>query len=227
MLRSCRWHHHSLALALLSGACLLAAGSSAAAKVLVKDIAVAAFKDIAVTGSFDVDITQGMEQVVRITAEEEAFEALKAQVKGDTLLLEAQSPSFWDSCPNDCKFKAEITTPTLQRLVLSGSSNLTAQNLALNSLTLDVSGTVDAKLLGTSQSLVIDASGAAKVDASELKADHVTIAASGSVDGDVFAAKSLKVDISGNGKVRYSGSPSEVKTEIAGSGQVAPQHSRF
>jgi len=84
-----------------------------------------------------------------------------------------------------------------------------------------VSGSSEVRLSGNTGQLVFDVSGSGYLNALQLKALVAEIQISGSADCKVHVESSLKANVSGSGRVSYSGNPSKVDTKISGSGNVS------
>ena len=73
---------------------------------------------------------------------------------------------------------------------------------------------------GTVEDLVTDMTGASKLDAESLQTKTATISSTGASRADVNVSESLKVSITGAGKVVYSGTAANVEKQISGAGSI-------
>lgn len=135
---------------------------------------------------------------------------------------------------------AHVTTPTLERLSLSGTASVTspaALPFASNrvetsgscrvdlryadaeSVELAASGSAEVELRGLARALTAEFSGSGDLDAGELVASVVRVRSSGSASSVVHADSLLAVESSGSGEVRYRGNP-RVAFDNSGSGSL-------
>ncbi len=73
---------------------------------------------------------------------------------------------------------------------------------------------------GETANLIIDISGAGKVDAGNLKAENAAIDASGASRVNIFAVNQLRADASGASKIVYTGSPKSVEKNSSGASSI-------
>lgn len=114
--------------------------------------------------------------------------------------------------------KGKLETEDLD-IIISGSGNITIDDLTSNSLEAKLSGSGKFDVAGTTSLLNSSISGSGKFDATNLKADSVYCSVSGSGNFNVQAEEYLNVRITGSGKVNYNGNP-DIDRSISGSGKV-------
>ena len=103
----------------------------------------------------------------------------------------------------------------------SGHMELELKKLVASLLNIDTSGSSDIKILtGNVNKQEIEISGSGKYIAPELKTKETDITCRGSGKLEVNATDALKVNISGSGKVIYSGDPKKLEQKISGSGTI-------
>jgi len=197
------------------------------------------FKDIDVSSALEVHMTQGTAYSLKIEGEKNIVDLLNVKTKGDKLEIDIQDKiSFSPTRP----IKVFITSPayrdisgsgacsfyTVQKLISTGdikvdlSGSCTAKlELDAKKIVVDASGATDIELLGTATELDIDASGSTAIRAFGLITQITTLDMSGAGDAEVFASKSLSVDLSGAATVKYKGNPSSLKQEISEAGNVS------
>ncbi|MBO9573053.1 MAG: DUF2807 domain-containing protein [Chitinophagaceae bacterium] len=111
-------------------------------------------------------------------------------------------------------------TPTNARLSISGSGNMTVDNIETNSLEVNISGSGNIKVrdgLAVDENITISGSG--NVDLVGVEASTATTKTSGSGSITVFVHDELNARISGSGDVYYKGDPT-VNVDVSGSGKV-------
>lgn len=101
----------------------------------------------------------------------------------------------------------------------SGSSNVTA-NISSGRTEVDITGSGDVKLDGTTIDFDIRIAGSGDINAFGLETTSCDIDITGAGDVEVSVSDSLNVRISGAGNVCYRGDPT-VDTDISGSGDVS------
>ncbi len=172
---------------------------------------------------------------LRIETDDNIYPLLKVEVKEGTLYIgstENISPTKFDIYTNSstleylgvsgsikATLKGKLETSILD-IYISGSGDITAENLICGTLRTKVSGSGDFYVVGKASSVDSNISGSGKVVATDLVADTVSCSVSGSGDFFVTAQKYLNVDISGSGSVKYKGNP-QIDQSISGSGKVS------
>lgn len=212
----------------------LSALLNASAAVKTEDRAVSGFHGIAIGGSFEVELSQGSTESLKVEAEEEIMTNIITEVKDGSLKISYKGKgwhsksikifiSFKDldniSCSgsNELKGKGLLKFSKLD-LDLSGSADIDLQ-LEASTLKADMSGSSNTKLSGTVTNMDVEISGAGNLEASELTSQVFELEISGSGDAKVNVSKELKVQISGSGDVVYKGDPN-IKKSISGSGSI-------
>lgn len=107
-------------------------------------------------------------------------------------------------------------------IAISGSGNITANNIKVKNLALEISGSGDFKATGEAQTFTGSISGSGNINATRMEAEYADISISGSGSAEVWFTDSLKAHISGSGSVLYKGNPAKVTPDISGTGSVAP-----
>jgi len=182
------------------------------------------FNGVHVGGSFDVYITQGDTESVKVEAPDDVIDRVITEVTGGVLKIHNKNEHWgWFNWGwgNHKKVVVYVTAKDLNNIAVSGSGEVFFKDgITTNSLKLRVSGSgdllgkVDVKTLESS----ISGSGNVKLSG---KAESSTVSVSGSGD---FAAGNLitlssKVHVSGSGAVRINASD-KVDASVSGSGDV-------
>ena len=105
-------------------------------------------------------------------------------------------------------------------MTLSGSGSITARDMTVKELKLEISGSGTVTPTGKAQKMTAAISGSGSVKAAGLETDSASISIAGSGAADVWATKELEIDISGSGNIRYKGQPVIKSQSISGSGRV-------
>jgi len=204
-----------------------------------KTIRVKNFHGVDITIACELYVRQGDDESLRIEADKDIFDKLQAEVRDSILYLESDKERNY----KDWDVEVYLTVKSLKSIDVGGAVKLrtngtiTGEKLELNisgaadldmridvdKLMADFSGAVNAELEGRARYVVMDMSGASRVDADDLITDAFYLDFSGFGKADVYAEKVLKVDMSGMGVVKYGGNPSKVKTNSSGLGIIKPR----
>jgi len=157
---------------------------------------VAPFTAIDLRGSGNVTVRTGGRRHVVVHADDNLLSDVTTHVEGSTLVVGSKPGSFTTRAP----MYVEVTVPAVDRIVLSGSGNITGS--------------------GSASRLDVTLSGSGTIVLGELAAQDVRATLSGSGSIRVWATRSLDAKIAGSGAVFYRGHPHELVTSVAGSGAV-------
>ena len=222
------------------GACDFVGGErvEGSGNVTTQDRSVTGFSAIHSHGFFDVYLSAGAAQAVRIEAEDNLHSYIETRMDGSE--LEIDTKEGYRLRPNKT-VKIYITSPEFKRVRLSGSGDIISQNqitgtekielsvsgsgnikVNLNSPSVDaeMSGSGDINLSGEAKKFEGSLSGSGNIRAMDLKTEETAIRISGSGNADVFASAKLDVRVTGSGDVRYRGGVQQVTSNITGSGSV-------
>ncbi|MBW8684842.1 head GIN domain-containing protein [Chitinophaga rhizophila] len=182
------------------------------------------FKSISTSGVYNVYITPGAKNDIRIETDDNLLPLIETEVRGTDLHI--QTKKGYDIKPTQ-KVNIYVTMSEVEELASSGSggfysrgklkgdqvkfrfsgSTQTEIEMDANALKVEVSGSSKFNLKGNIEMTRYDISGSADVEALELRAANADINISGTGKLDLVAEKKLDVNVSGMGKVRYKGSP--------------------
>lgn len=194
------------------------------------------FSRLTFAGMGNLYIEQGFEEALSIEAEENLIENLDIEVRGDTLFigtkegknLRPTEPMNYYLDVKDLErvtlsgsglIEAEDFQAEKLTLTLSGSGNIVIEYLEAVSLNVTLSGSGNIELSGDLEDQDVIISGSGDYDARGLKSSVADILISGSGNAEIRVEDNLDVLISGSGNVRYFGSPSIDET-VTGSGSV-------
>ncbi len=202
-----------LAVLLVLSACSVVSGSG---QVASETRQVSGFTAIDLTGTGEVTIEQGNTESLTIEADDNLLPALTSKVSDSTLKL-GKKPGTTVRTKNPIRYR--VSVKQLTALDVSGTGSVSAQNMTLQALHVDISGSGVVNLTGSAVEQHIEVSGSGRYEAAELPSQKVMADISGSGQVEVAVSNELQVDISGSGTVTYSGDPS-VKQDISGSGKL-------
>jgi hypothetical protein len=175
---------------------------------------VSAFANIDVRGAFTIEWQSGPPSL-RITTDENLLFCIDSNVSGDTLHLRTCEPLRPTHGVN-----VVISSPTRVAATLSGAVKLTAKQLSGPKFALQSRGASQVFLDGNIDELLADMTGASELAAGALQTKTAEISTTGAGDADIAVAETLKVAITGAGKVKYSGKPGKIEKHITGAGSI-------
>lgn len=208
-----------------------------------QDRKLSGFHALASSGSFDVVLSQGNTESVRVKADADVINEVVTEVKNGTLLIHAKNNhnwgmgNFWNnktvtiyvtakdlnsigvSGSGDLKIENEFNTNSLA-LRLSGSGDFSGK-VNVKTLEAAISGSGDFKIAGRADESNVAISGSGDFDGNGLMTKSTAIRISGSGDASIYASEKLDASVSGSGDVRYSGHPKSVSKVVHGSGDVS------
>jgi len=173
------------------------------------------FEKIELSGAFDLSITVGEKQEVKLTFDDNLIDLIRTKIRGRTLKIDSRkSYSSRHSC------LVEINVPTIERVSLSGSGDVEVVNLDGGVFSCSISGSGDMELDGEVDELEIRISGSGDIDARQLIAGDAEVIISGSGSIKVHAKENLECRVSGSGDIYYYGDPEHISTHVSGSGSI-------
>jgi hypothetical protein len=203
---------------------------------------VADFTGIASGGNFNVYVSLGNTESLRLEGNQELFKDIETEVvKGVLKIQYTTKKRYWDWKSSDKKrVNIYITAKTLTNVSVSGSGDLKVEgtikvpdfkasvsgsgNMVVDAesvnLQATVSGSGNLSLSGTAQNTELVVSGSGNLSASNFKAKTASVTVSGSGNVNVAVEKSLKAVLSGSGNIKYSGDPEVIQTQ-SGSGRIS------
>ena len=190
--------------------------------VVDQPLTVPAFTGVGSEGSVDVYITVGPKQSVVVHGEPQDVAKVTTRLR-DGVLVISQKSSFgigWQH--SDKNLRVTITTPTLNRIAVSGSSDIHATGINTKNIHIAVAGSGDVTASGKTDSAEISVAGSGDVKAADLHAANASVSIAGSGDVAAYANKSVTVSVAGSGDVTITGNPpvGARTSKVLGSGDV-------
>ena len=225
-----------IALVLITGTTQTFAKSIAS----IEDRHLTGFHAVNVSGSFDVIITQGSTESVKVEAPADVIREVLTEVKGGTLNIHNKDHVSWGNIfgnkkvvvyvsirevtgvsltgSGDVSFKGGINANNL-RIQLTGSGDLGGK---VNTKYLEgsVTGSGDVKLSGHADDQRVSVTGSGDYTAGDLTTTNTIVSVGGSGDASVNASESIKASVTGSGDIHYSGHPKNVAKSKTGSGDI-------
>ena len=175
---------------------------------------VGAFANLDAGGAFEIEWVSGS-PALRITTDENLLPYIENNVSDDTLRLRTQD-HIWPTHG----IKVVISSPTRTGGKIRGAVKLTAKQLSGPTFALESKGASEVSLSGNIDRLLVDMTGASQLAAAGLQAKTAEISTTGAGDAELAVTDTLKVVITGAGKVTYSGNPPTIKKQITGAGSI-------
>jgi hypothetical protein len=195
------------------------------------------FTQVRVGGSFDVVLTAGTEESVKIESSRLDLDEILTEVDGKVLKIGLKKGNYG----NTGTIRMRVSYRNLEALSNSGSSVVSCTSeisanhfelrnsgsgkvklasLQANSLEVSNSGSGNLEIAGQSREQTINVSGSGKINASDLRNEVSKVSISGSGDVDLFVNEVLEARISGSGQVQYRGNPDVRNVRVSGSGSI-------
>ena len=175
---------------------------------------ITAFVNLDAGGAFEIEWQNGS-PALRITTDENLLSYVENNVSGDTLHLSTRK-HVWPTHG----IKVVISSPTRAGGKIRGAVKLTANQLSGPIFALESKGASEVVLDGNIDQLLVDMTGASQLAAGGLQTKTAEISTTGAGDAEVAVSDTLKVVITGAGKVTYSGNPPTIKKQITGAGSI-------
>ena len=201
------------------------------------------FSAVEVGGPYDVTLTQGTTESVKVEAPEDVISHVTTEVVSGVLkIYNKHNDSFhWnDLFGHHRKILVYVSIKDVNSIVVSGSGDVTFHNglhtdkmnlrvsgsgdvdgtLEAKNLETSISGSGDVKLSGHAETSAVRVSGSGDYSARGLITTNTDVHVSGSGDAKIYASNKIDASVSGSGDVSYSGHPKSVYKSKSGSGDI-------
>jgi Putative auto-transporter adhesin, head GIN domain len=175
---------------------------------------IGAFANIHASGAFTIEWQNGA-PALRITTDENLLPYIDDHISGDTLYLDT-SEQIWPIHG----INVVISSPARAGARISGAVRLTANQMSGPKFAFESTGASRVTLEGSVDELLADMTGASELNASGLQTKTAEISTTGAADAEIAVTDTLKVAITGAGKVIYSGNPKTIEKRISGAGSI-------
>jgi hypothetical protein len=182
--------------------------------IVTDNQAVGDFSEIEAHGMFDIEWRSGP-PALSITTDENLQQYISNKIVDHRLRLRSH-----DNLRPTNSIKVVISSPTRSAAELTGACRLTASQLTGARFALESTGAAKVTLDGHVDELLAETTGASKLSAANLQTRTVQISTSGAAKADVAVSQTLKVSITGAGKVTYTGNPPNIVKHISGAGSI-------
>ncbi len=193
-------------------------------KLVTRDVAVTSFSELKAAGVYELKLTQGASEWVKIEADENLQELFIVRNEGNKLVIEMKKDKNL-SFKNKTKMKVYVSFKNLKALQLSTVGNVQSENqlsftdidlktqsvgnvdlnFTANKLEMNNNSVGNVKLSGKAQQAVVKNSGVGALEAGAFVVQTMNIENTGVGSAEVNAEKDLKVKDSFLGKVKNKG----------------------
>jgi len=234
-----------LAAILVSGSAYTFANTHPAAKIVslkTEDRHLSGFHGVDLGGSFDVYITQGSTESVKVEAPEDIINHIVTEVDNGMLKIYNKNDHFhWgDLFGNHRKAVVYVTAKDLNSISVSGSGDIyfkegihtnglklrisgsgdMAGKVEVKELETSVSGSGDIKISGRADNSTVRVVGSGDFSGRGLVTLNTNVHVSGSGDASVNASNAVNASVSGSGDIRYTGGAKNISKSKSGSGDI-------
>jgi hypothetical protein len=175
---------------------------------------VTAFSEIEAEGAFEIEWRSGA-PALSIMTDENLLPYIENRNIDNRLRLHSR-----DHIRPTHGVKIVISSPTRSAAKLTGATRLTANQLSGAKFAVESTGAARVALDGSIDELLADMTGASDLKAKSLQTKTAQISTTGAADADISVSDTLKVSITGAGKVNYSGNPPTIEKHITGAGSI-------
>ena len=180
---------------------------------------VANFTSVELASSADVNILLGNAESVNVEADDNIAPLIQTKATNGKLIISTQ-PNVNFTSTN--RVVVTLAMKSLERVTLSGSGNLHVAEMTGPDLVVQLPGSGDITVEGTTDHVTISLAGSGNIQCNGLKAKSAQVTLTGSGTIMVYASESLDARLAGSGTIRYEGSPAQVTKSITGSGTIVP-----
>lgn len=198
------------------------------------------FHGVESSGSIDIEISSGDSYSVSVENDDNILPFVITEVENGILNVYYKE----NTSVNNDHAKVYIKTPSLDKIISSGSANITIKDGVKNNQEIkisvagsgDIEGTVDApkvsasiggsgniSLKGRTKDFDVKIGGSGDAKCGDLQSENTSVSIAGSGSAHVFASVHLKANIVGSGDVYYRGNPQSPEINSIGSGSVKPE----
>lgn len=229
-----------LFLLLLITSCKASTNSTAKGNRKIASIekSIPSYSELSIVGSCNIVYEQkeNKKPYLRIEIDENLKQYVDVRVKNGVLSVSLNGQNVQPT-----KFTAYTNSPSLTRVKIGGSGNITlkgkvktpsldisvggsggvySNNIQCNNLRIKIGGSGNVKVEGTALNSDISIQGSGSVDALNLITQNTACKINGSGGAKVYATEELKSKINGSGNISYKGKPEKHIRTINGSGTV-------
>jgi len=175
------------------------------------------FNSIKVIGSVDVNVNFSDDYSCSIVTDDNLIPYIQTEVIKNVLNI-----SMDENYSTRQGLKVNLNVPNIDKIFIKGSGDVNISDINNNRLLLNIDGSGDIAGYGSSKHIIIKINGSGDVLLKDLKSETTDITINGSGDAQIWASNTISAVINGSGDIDYFGEPSNITTEINGSGEINP-----
>jgi hypothetical protein len=175
------------------------------------------FVNVETGGAFRVEWNSGAPSA-SITVDENLLQYVEMEVRDKVLHVRTAR-----SVRPTHSIRLALTSNALEGASFSGASRLSAHHLSGPKFYLETTGASNVTLDGAVDELVASMTGASDLRAESLQTKIAELSVTGAGNARIAVSDTLKVSITGAGKVEYMGNPPHIEREITGAGSIRPR----
>ena len=173
------------------------------------------FKKISTQGPFEINLVQGDEYLVEISAPGNIIDDIIAEKRGDALFLDSSDKS--KRLGGLKQIQASITMPSISQIDMKGATTVSLSRFSIDSLSIRAEGMTDITgSKSTIHDLAFSGKGASNMELSSIPVTNADIECEGMFTIDLLMDGGvLSGDLRGPGKLSYEGdvSSNEIRAE--------------
>lgn len=202
-----------------------------------QDRNVSNFDAIQVSSGIDLFLKQGGSPSVKVKASEGVIDDIQTYVENGRLIIRMKKGNYRNWSRN--RKEVYIVLEDLKQITAAGGSDIFAEELRLDQLSistsggsdislgievkdlkLTMSGGSDIDLKGTANTLEVRASGGSDLSAGKLEVKSCNITTSGASDASIYVTGDLNMTASGGSDINYAGNPNIVRSRSSGGADI-------
>jgi len=178
------------------------------------------FSAISFTGLGRVVVEQGTTESLTVTADDNFLPLLETQVKDGTLLIGVKSNNTFNTGFNPrTPIEFKIGVKELTQVTLTGAGNADLAKLKTDKLDVNITGVGNMTVSGSTDHLNVTLAGTGTFQGEDFAVKTANVTCSGIGNAIVQVSEKLDANISGTGSIEYIGNP-QVTEKVSGIGQV-------
>ena len=194
------------------------------------------FREIDLTGAYEVILRESSEEKVIIETEENLLEHFDVNVRHDKLYIDSERMLY-----SEKGIKVVIFYKEIEEIDIEGACALTSEDiidtdylkidmggagaleleLDVEELSLNIAGAGAVQLKGYAKIMDVNMSGAGGLSAFDLKTRKCNIDISGVGSADINVEDELSATIGGMGGINYKGNPDIRRSDVSGLGKIS------
>jgi len=205
--------------------------------IILENRNVSGFSRLEVSGAGNVTIIQDGTEALTVETDNNVMQFITSRVNGGTLSIGLEFPGLRSVIPSRLNLTLHVKDlssisssgswnvvaasfkPANLDIATSGSAKVTINDLRVDKLTVDISGSGEMYFAGHANSQNVKISGSGTYKAGDLQTRDTSVEVSGSGNVTAWATTNLDANVSGMGTVSYYGSP-QVAFNESGSGKI-------